>query len=292
MIKLVTNRNQLLLQRFKYDYLWLFYYWNIVSCLTSWKWPYYGFPQVVKRSTNLSVRPQLKISITFEALTDVTTSKAVVKSNNRAKFLNLNFFSTVIGHSLTSYTNFTKPHGNFLLLFMDHNRYGSFTLNLKRCYSRWQNTYALVYNIFYYNYNLNVFGHKIFKFDILTLNTTVDITSLNLYKYTLLFHYFKDSIYGSNLVKVMKSVHTLQIETAFITDLMNNEKMARNLKVCDVYTVGIVAFNDDPWSVSYPVPVHANGLFTQYYFIRYIYHMKQNALLSRYEQYIKIWNSL
>jgi len=44
----------------------------------------------------------------------------------------------------------------------------------------------------------------------------------------------------------MKSVHTLQIETAFITDLMNNEKMARNLKVCDVYTVGIVAFNDDP----------------------------------------------
>lgn len=247
---------------------------------------------MTNKLTTLSPKPRLKISIMPGVLANSTSSKSTPNNNNRVKFLNLHFFAIVINQSITSYTNFTKPHGNFLLLFMDHNRYGSFTLNLKRCYSRWQNTYALIYNIFYYNYNLNVFGHKIFKFDILTLNNTTNASSLNLYKYTFLFHYFKDSIYGSNLVKVMSSVQTLQIETAFISDLANNEKMARNLKICDVYTVGIVAFGDDPWAVSYPVPVHANGLFTQYYFIRYIYHMKQNASLSRYDQYRKIWNSL
>lgn len=283
------NDSRILAKRFSYNWLWLTYYWNLSCSLLNFRIPYWFFNYTKPLLHTSYLKPKLLTVPKHSVRSHEFNPKTVVKKPEYSNFLNLYFFSSIALGGLSVYTKYVRPHANFLLLFMDHNRYGSFTFNLKRCYSRWQNTYSLIYNTFYYNYGLCVFGHKFFRFDILTLNTDLLTSNPNIYKYATLFHYFKDSIYGANLVKVLKIAKTLDIDTAFISDLTNNEKMARNLKVCDVYTIGIVSFADDPWLVSYPVPVHSNGLFTQYYFIRYVYHMKQNAFFTRYTQYKNIW---
>jgi hypothetical protein len=61
-----------------------------------------------------------------------------------------------------------------------------------------------------------------------------------------MFSQFRDSIYGSNIVELVGDVDTFDIETAFISDTTTLEKLATNLQVCDVYTIGLVSFADNP----------------------------------------------
>lgn len=146
----------------------------------------------------------------------------------------------------------------------------------------------LLYNLFYYEHKIILFGSKIFKLDILSLNSASGGGLTTFFKYPILFFLLKESLYGANLVKSFDAIKLFNFETAFISDLTNNEKMARNLKTCNIYTIGIVACTEDPWTVSYPIPVHANGLFSQYYFIRYLYYIQQNASYSRYKKLLKL----
>jgi len=50
--------------------------------------------------------------------------------------VNMNIFFTFMSLSMAPYAKYSRPHTFFTLLFMDHNKSGSFTLNLKRCYMR------------------------------------------------------------------------------------------------------------------------------------------------------------
>ena len=61
-----------------------------------------------------------------------------------------------------------------------------------------------------------------------------------------MFNQFRDSIYGSNIIDLVGAVDTFDIETAFISDMTTLEKLATNLQVCDVYTIGLVSFADNP----------------------------------------------
>lgn len=192
--------------------------------------------------------------------------------------------------SLNPYVKYTRPHAFFNIMFMDHNRVGSFTFNLKRCYMRWSGSYVLLYNLFYYNHNILIFGHKIFRVDILALNTLTCPPSKFFFKHATPFYNFKDSIYGSTMDNLIKVLKAFKLQTAFISDLTNHEKTAVSLKKADVYTVGIVPFSTNPWVVSYPIPVHSSGMFTQYYFIRYIYHVQQQASFSRFDQLKNLWS--
>ena len=158
----------------------------------------------------------------------------------------MNIFFTFMSLSMTPYSKYARPHTFFTLLFMDHNKLGSFTLNLKRCYMRWCGTYSLLYNLFYYNHDVTIFGHKVFRVDILAINA-VSCKKLNTsFKYATMFNQFRDSIYGSNIIDLVGAVDTFDIETAFISDMTTLEKLATNLQVCDVYTIGLVSFADNP----------------------------------------------
>lgn len=51
-------------------------------------------------------------------------------------FFSLNLFKVFMTLGLNPYTNCTRPHAIFNIMFMDHSGHGSITLNLKRCYMR------------------------------------------------------------------------------------------------------------------------------------------------------------
>jgi|688.fasta_scaffold50923_4 hypothetical protein len=176
-------------------------------------------------------------------------------------------------------------------MFMDHSSGGSITLNLKRSFMRWQGMYSLLYNVFYYNNDLLVFGHKFFKMDILALNTLSGVSLKAFFKYSSTFYYLKESSYGSANDRLIHVLKNFKIHTAFISDLTNHEKTSVNLRKCRVYTIGVISFGSNPWVLSYPLPVQSNGLFSQYYFIRYLYHIQQQAASARYDQLKLFWSN-
>lgn len=216
-----------------------------------------------------------------------------IKKLNTVKsrdFIGLYLFKLFMILSLSPYSKYTRPHAIFSIMFMDHTRRGSVTLNLKRCFMRWQGTYALLYNLFYYSQDLLIFGHKLFKIDILALNSTTCPSINTFFKYSTSFAHLKDSIYGSNVSNLFRLLKCFRIETAFVSDMANHEKTALNLKKADVYTIGIITFSSNPWVLSYPIPTHSDGMFAQYYFIRYLYHIQQQASFSRFKQLHDVWS--
>jgi len=287
---MITTTNILkknLTKRLNYNWTWLLYFWNLTVTLYNFKLPNIWYFNCKISTKKLIQKPQLNLQ---------TIKKDVVVhycDKNTAKLkldlINFNIFFTFMSLSMSPYSKYSRPHAFFTLLFMDHNRYGSFTLNLKRCYMRWLGTYSLLYNLFYYNHDVIIFGHKVFRVDVLAINTVTCKKLNTMSKYSTVFNQFRESLYGANIADIMYDVETFDIETAFITDMTALEKLANNLQVCDVYTIGIVSFADNPWAVSYPVPVHSNGLFTQYYFIRQLYHIQQSSAYTRFTYLTNLW---
>ena len=202
---------------------------------------------------------------------------------------NLFLFKIFINLNLNPYSTYMRPHAVFNIMFMDHSSHGSVTLNLKRSFMRWQGMYSLLYNVFYYSNELLIFGHKFFKTDILALNTLGGISLKTFFKYSAVFYYLKESSYGSTTDRLIHVLKNFRIQTAFISDLTNHEKTSVNLRKCRIYTIGIIGFGSNPWVLSYPLPIQANGLFTQYYFIRYLYHIQQQSASARYDQLRLFW---
>lgn len=264
--------------------MWLSYYLNILSL-------FYELYSHVSKVSNLSnartLKPSLKPVVASGQLSLSIHQKNTYK--DCYDFFSLNLFKMFMTLGLNPYAEYTRPHAIFNIMFMDHSGHGSITLNLKRCYMRWQGTYALLYNLFYYNHDVVVFGHKIFRIDILAINTVTSPSLKHLFKHITPFYNLRDSLFGSNIDHLITAVKVFKVQTAFVSDSTNHEKMSINLKKCDVYTLGIIPFASNPWVLSYPIPVHASGLFTQYYFIRYIYHIQQQASFAGFNQLYSIW---
>lgn len=289
MIKINGKSYKNLTKRLNYNWTWLLYYWNLTITLYNFQLPNIWYFNFRIKQKKFITKPRIDvISIKKNTITHYC-DKNTPKVN--PDLINFNIFFTFMSLSMAPYSKYSRPHTFFTLLFMDHNRYGSFTLNLKRCYMRWIGTYSLLYNLFYYNHDVIIFGHKIFRIDILAINTVTCKKLNTMSKYSTLFNQFRESLYGANVVDLMYDVDTFEIETAFITDMTSLEKLATNLQVCDVYTIGIVSFADNPWAVAYPVPVHSNGLFTQYYFIRQLYHLQQNSAYTRFINLKNLWTN-
>lgn len=278
-----TNHKKYFIHKINYTLLWLSYYYNLslaffnIQSLNAFK----------NVSINLKKGLAAHPSLIKSKLPLNTSERQSLQQTNSANILFL--FKIFINLNLNPYSTYMRPHAIFNIMFMDHSGHGSVTLNLKRAFMRWRGMYSLLYNVFYYNNELLIFGHKFFKTDILALNTLNGVSLKAFFKYSSVFYYLKESSYGSTNDRLIHVLKNFKIQTAFISDLTNHEKTSVNLRKCRIYTIGIIGFGSNPWVLSYPLPIQSNGLFAQYYFIRYLYHIQQQAISSRYEQLRLFW---
>ena len=92
---------------------------------------YFNYKTPKKRLVN---KPQISLVVENKNLHVTYDEKTTTKVNT--DLINLNIFITFMTLSASPYSKYSRPHTAFTLMFMDHNRHGSFTLNLKRCYMR------------------------------------------------------------------------------------------------------------------------------------------------------------
>ena len=87
-----------------------------------------------KQSKTIVTKPKLQSDYSSNLVSSLPSKKEIIKTNFNQ--VNLNIFFIFITTNTTPFVQYSRPHANYALLFMDHNRHNSFTLNLKKCYMR------------------------------------------------------------------------------------------------------------------------------------------------------------
>lgn len=182
-----------------------------------------------------------------------------------------------------------NPHPAFRLLFMKDARGGPKIISFDFYFKRWKQTYLLLFNLFYAHNALPTFGSRVFKTEILALNWSFNLFTYRLFKYSAPFYIFEDESYGFSPLLVLKRWRRQTINYLFLLELKIFKKFQHFFKTLSFIIIGLVPMNLNPWLVSYPIPAFSDSRFIQYYFIKLISFIRQNASTLRFRQRHHLW---
>ena len=137
-----------------------------------------------------------------------------------------------------------------------------------------------------------LFSNKIFKNEVLSFNWSLNLLDYKLFKYSNPYFYLKDNNFGISSSIIFKRFEKNGLNIAFILDLKQHEKNVTFLKKINLYTIGLVPYNMNPWLVSYSFPVSNNNIFIQYFFIKTLLFFKQKVYLQLYNELKTNWYNL
>ncbi len=205
------------------------------------------------------------------------------------KNLNNKFFSLFF---LFNYSFFnTYFRSNFLnnFFYINHFKNKIIIIDSSKFILRWVESYNLIFNIFYYNFNPLFFGTTLFKKEILSLNWNYNYFDINLWKYYFPFFIFKLNNYNKKTDFFFEKLSFLDINFFFISDCQYHYKNLYYLKRRNCYTIGLINFNINPWLVSYPLLSFFENFLIQSFFFKFVIFIQKKALLEQYYLFKKIW---
>lgn len=240
---------------------------------------------------NLFGKTQLKPSINFKKpkLTQTLFFKNILNKPNKYsnvninsiqylnKANNINLFTLYLQYSSVVINKTHTPHALFKLFFIQLLTKDITFINISSYYKRWINTTNLLLNIFYNNQSMLIFGNKIFKDEILSINWSYNLLDYKLFKQSAPFFFWNDVNYGLSSEAIFKKFKNKEINFLFILDLKIHEKSTYFFNKSNIFSIGLVSVNNNPWLVSYPIPVFSNNLFIQYYFLSLYTHLRQES---------------
>jgi len=165
-------------------------------------------------------------------------------------------------------------------------------INIDKLFNKWINSYHFLLNIFFNKLNIFLFSNKIFKNEIVSFNWSLNLLDYKLFKYSNPYFYLKDTKLGVSSSVIFKRFEKNGLNIAFILDLKQHEKNIIFLKKINLYTIGLVPYNMNPWLVSYSFPIHSNSTFIQYFFIKTLLFFKQKIYLQLYNELKLNWHNL
>lgn len=161
-------------------------------------------------------------------------------------------------------------------------------LNVTKLFQMWTQTHLLIYNLFFNQTQVLVFSTKILQKEAYAFNWLDDSKTYSLFKYSIPFFFLKNPSYGLETDIGFSKLSTLGLETSFITDVRYHYRTVNFLKKYDVYTIGLVPYNMSPWTLHYPIPVSVNNIFVQYFFIKYLFFLKNETHIHYYNTLLKL----
>lgn len=165
-------------------------------------------------------------------------------------------------------------------------------ISSKRYFARWLDSYNLMFNLFYVDPNVQLLTNKTFIEEALVFNWHLSVKDYKLFRFLQPFFSFKDVTHGATIHSSIFLVLLQKLDFTILVDLRNHKKMLQYLRSYSMYTVGLVPINYSPWQVSYPIPTFADSNISQYYFLRWLFHIKVQSSSSRYSLHLSNWNSL
>ena len=92
----------------------------------------------------------------------------------------------------------------------------------------------------------------------------------------------KDLPHGAYIHKALNNMLATDPDFLLISDLKNHEKVLTYLRKRNIYIIGLLPSNYNPWVVSYPIPTFSDSYLVQYYFLRWILSLQSETLQNSY----------
>lgn len=155
-------------------------------------------------------------------------------------------------------------------------------ISVARYFSRWVDSYNLLFNLFYIESFVQIFSNKVFMEESLIFNWHYGVKNYKIFKLVQPFFIFKDSPHGEAIHSAVRILLSYKLDFILLIDIRNHRRFLHYIQMYHVYTVGLIPINYSPWKVSYPIPAFADSYTNQYYFLRWIFHIQTHSKSHKY----------
>lgn len=203
-----------------------------------------------------------------------------------------NLYNVYVKFSFMYVSNVYKVHQEYKLFFQISLKSGRLIINPTQLYKRWVHTYNFLINLFYYKSLTLIFGPKSLKDEVLSFNWSSNIDKTHLFKQNSPHFMFSDTAYGMEALVTFIRFKNTKVNSVILLDVLPHKRNLYYLRIMNIYTIGLIPSNIDPWKVHYPIPTFNLNLFIQYYFIKFFIFIRQQSTLMYYRHLKRIWQSI
>ena len=260
---------------------------------------------ILKVNANLSkvrsnVLGQTTRSNEFKSMYTLKTGSFMVKKHRSAS--QLTFQKQPLQHKLlsllkiflrtNSFTNTDTFHVHaswtsyyFKITFGD-----GCVISIRKFFIRWKQAYYLLFNLFFYDIPLIVFGTTFFRKELLSFNWKSTPKLLSVWRYVSPFFFFKPSKIFDAANFIFLRLRMLGLNVALVLDITYHIKTLYYLNTTTFYTIGVVPINLNMHSVNFALPTSSDSLFTQLFFLRFFLVLKKSTKKKVYLDLQNSWN--
>lgn len=164
--------------------------------------------------------------------------------------------------------------------------------NIKALFSRWVNTFHLLFTLFTYRCAVTTFSSAIFADEVNALNYFGSNFNYKLFRYVQPCFYFTEPSYGLSSLLVFTKLLQGNLDVGIITDVNTHDKTLFYLQSINTYTIGLVPTNYNQWTFSYPIPTTLESFLAQYFFLKWLHLTKQLASVESNNWSHTYWRNL
>ncbi len=218
-----------------------------------------------------------------------------IYKNTLTKQLNLKDTNT--NYLFLLYLKFANGDGNNLYIHADY-RYMfmcndtihlSPYIDIYKFHKKWIHSYNLLINLFFADTQLFAFSSKLLKEETLSFNWSFNLLSYTVFKRASPYFFLKDCNHGSVSTDIYRILSQTGLTAAFISDTKYQKRTLFYLRINGIHTIGLVPYTISPWIVNYAIPAASNTLFTQYFFIKLLTYIRQQAECYKFNTLKNIW---
>lgn len=250
------------------------------STLKTWT----SFPNLIRHKKNIPAPQNLDFLIIKNK--NFTQKNSTLAHPTRVMFL---VFTRLM---LKNINFFFKPHKNFKAFFNLTNRTGLIQIDTKTYFHRWLNGHLLLINIFFFNLTLLVLGNKFLWKETLTLNWLHYEFSDSIFKILRNKFFFKDHNPSSKTDFVFDKLKELNADAFLVLNVSTHKSNLFFLKKLGVFTIGFISVDNNPWLLSYPIPVFNQNLVVQYFLFQLILFSFSKAKSLKFNLIYHYWRGI
>lgn len=250
------------------------------------------------RISNLSISSDKKL----KKFNTLTIDNVLVKKNKINDFFEIsflikkdwgNFLSKVINlffiFNYALHDSQFKNHHVFKLSYFNNFKKTPYTLNINKIINRWKSSYFLIFNIFYYNFSIFIFGSHLFKNEISALNWISNDWNWNTWRYHFNFFTLRTNVFNKKIEFFYEKLAALELDFFFITDPHFHFKNIYFFNKFKFFTVALTDINLDPTLFSYHIPIATSNTLFQFFFFKFLILINREVKYTKYDLYKKIW---
>ena len=210
------------------------------------------------------------------------------KQNNIFQFLKKFYFILFYKNNF----NFKNNNFNFSLLnkiYMYKTTSHVFSYDVVNLYNRWTTLYWILYNIFYYDNKILIFGTYEYRKEIFALNWNKLIFTWNLWQYIQWWFILKTNRYNKQTRLFFKQLLVININILIFLNIFYHFRLINSIKYSCIQTIGLVPIT---FSINFyllSIIIFELSFYIQFYFLYFLIFIKKYALSTQYLQYFKLW---